>query len=146
MSPGLGRSISSIVVSNAYRCSLRPPKRGSPGVARIGSLRDSLTCLPTIASGMTISATQHSRSSPALMVMAASRAVVEPFTQVIEVEMSSSVRSAAPLKSVFALTNPLGSSCLRLSVVPLPPPPPLYPVPVCRESNKMLCGWQMRHP
>ena len=51
------------------------------------------------------------------MVMATSRAVVEPFVQVIEVVMSSSVRSATPFRSVFALTNPLGSICLRLSVV-----------------------------
>ena len=107
MSPGLGRPIPSIVVSIAYRCSLQPRKRGSPGVARIGSLHESLTCPSTIASGMTISAAQRSRSRPALMVMATSRAVVEPFVQVIEVVMSSSVRSAAPLRSVFALTNPL---------------------------------------
>lgn len=77
-------------------------------------LRDSLTCPLTIASGMVISPTQRSRSTPALMVRAAVR-TVEP-VMVIEVVMSPSVRSATPSRW-FVLMNPLGSSCLRQSVV-----------------------------
>ena len=77
-------------------------------------LRDSLTCPLTIASGMAISPTQRSRSTPALMVRAIVR-TVEP-VMVIEVVMSLSVRSSTPL-SWFILMNPLGISCLRQSVL-----------------------------